>query len=74
VGNIGSAEHLDYTVIGRNVNLAQRLEANCEPGKVLISEVTYQLVKDSVEITDTKEIPLKGFLNPVKVCTVRGLK
>ena len=74
VGNIGSAEHLDYTVIGRNVNLAQRLEANCEPGKILISDVTYQMVKDSVEITDTREIPLKGFVNTVKVCTVRGLK
>jgi adenylate cyclase len=74
VGNIGSAEHLDYTVIGRNVNLAQRLEASCEPGKILISDVTYQMVKDSVEITDTREIPLKGFVNTVKVCTVRGLK
>jgi adenylate cyclase len=74
VGNIGSAEHLDYTVIGRNVNLAQRLEANCEPGKVLISDATYQIVKDSVEISDTREIPLKGFADKVKVCTVRGLK
>lgn len=74
VGNIGSREHLDYTVIGRNVNLAQRLEANCEPGKILISDATYQMVKDSVEITDMREIPLKGFVNTVKVCTVRGLK
>ncbi|MFA6217851.1 MAG: adenylate/guanylate cyclase domain-containing protein [Candidatus Omnitrophota bacterium] len=74
VGNIGSREHLDYTVIGSNVNLAQRLEANCEPGKVLISEATYQMVKDIVEITDMREIPLKGFANTVKVCTVQGLK
>ena len=74
VGNIGSAEHLDYTVIGSNVNLAQRLEANCEPGKVLISEATYQAAKDVVEISDTREIPLKGFAVPVKVCTVAGLK
>ncbi|MFA5117433.1 MAG: adenylate/guanylate cyclase domain-containing protein [Candidatus Omnitrophota bacterium] len=74
VGNIGSREHLDYTVIGRNVNLAQRLEANCEPGEVLISDDTYQIVKDKVEISDTREIPLKGFVNPVRVCTVIGLK
>jgi adenylate cyclase len=74
VGNIGSREHLDYTVIGRNVNLAQRLEANCEPGKVLISDATYQMVKDKVEISDAREIPLKGFVDKVKVCTVRGLK
>ncbi len=74
VGNIGSTEHLDYTVIGRNVNLAQRLEANCEPGKVLISDATYQMVKDRVEIIDTREIPLKGFAEKVKVCTLGGLK
>jgi class 3 adenylate cyclase len=74
VGNIGSAEHLDYTVIGSNVNLAQRLEANCEPGKVLISDATYQIVKDKFEISGTREIPLKGFANTVKVCTVTGLK
>ncbi len=74
VGNIGSAEHLDYTVIGRNVNLAQRLEANCEPGKVLISDATYQMVKDKVEVEDAREIALKGFAEAVKVCTVRALK
>lgn len=74
VGNIGSREHLDYTVIGRNVNLTQRLEANCEPGKILISDATYQMVRKNVEITDTREIPLKGFVNRVKVCTARGLK
>jgi adenylate cyclase len=74
VGNIGSREHLDYTVIGRNVNLAQRLEANCEPGKILISDSTYEIIKDAVEITDSREIPLKGFTEAVKVCTVGGLK
>jgi len=71
VGNIGSAEHLDYTVIGRNANLAQRLEANCEPGKILISEDTYRLVKGRVEVSDTRDIPLKGFAHTVKVHTVR---
>jgi len=71
VGNIGSTEHLDYTVIGRNVNLAQRLEANCEPSKVLISDATYQLVKERVDIADTREIPLKGFAERVKVHTIR---
>ncbi len=74
VGNIGSREHLDYTVIGSNVNLAQRLEANCEPGKVLISDATYQMVRDAVEITAVREIPLKGFSKLVKVYTVLGLK
>jgi class 3 adenylate cyclase len=71
VGNIGSTEHLDYTVIGSNVNLAQRLEANCEPGKVLISDATYQMVRDRIEILDTREIALKGFANKVKVHTVK---
>lgn len=74
VGNIGSDAHLDYTVIGKNVNLAQRLESSCEPGKILISDSTYQMVKDKINVTGFREISLKGFARPVKVYEVAGLK
>jgi class 3 adenylate cyclase len=74
VGNIGSDQHLDYTVIGKNVNLAQRLESTCDPGKILISDSTYQMIKDKVEIADSREVSLKGFARPIKVCSILKLK
>ena len=52
VGNFGSQDRLDYTVIGNGVNLASRLESSSEANKILISEDTYLLVKDEF---DTKE-------------------
>ncbi len=67
VGNIGSEEHLDYTAIGQNVSLASRLEAVCEPGRILISDATCQLVKDEIDVEDYREIFVKGFSKAVKV-------
>ncbi|MBN2119546.1 MAG: adenylate/guanylate cyclase domain-containing protein [Candidatus Omnitrophica bacterium] len=74
VGNIGSYEHLDYTVVGKNVNLAKRLESACEPGKILISDFTYQMVRDKIVAENLYEVSLKGFVEPVKVCSVVGLR
>jgi class 3 adenylate cyclase len=74
IGNIGSEAHLEYTIIGKNVNLAQRLEASCEPGKIMISDSTYQMVKDKIDATDFREVSLKGFAREIKVCSIQGLK
>ena len=48
VGNIGTPERLDYTAIGPSVNLANRLQANAEPGQILLSAAVYKRAKDHV--------------------------
>ena len=49
VGNFGSAERMDYTIIGAEANLAARLESIAEPGGIVMSYETYALVSDHIE-------------------------
>lgn len=60
VGNMGSDFRMDYTAIGDTVNTAARLEANAQKGQVLLSDATYQLVKDRVEATDLGILSVKN--------------
>lgn len=70
VGNFGARGRMDYTAIGRQVNIAARLQVSCEPGKVLISHPTWVLVRDEVPCTAKGEIQVKGTRDPVKVYEV----
>lgn len=72
IGNIGSKERLDYTAIGDTVNLAARLEANAKPGQILISEATYERVKDKFSFTPLEPIKVKGKEKPVNIYQVEG--
>ncbi|MEW9698530.1 CHASE2 domain-containing protein [Paenibacillus sp. SI8] len=73
VGNIGSEDlRLDYTAIGDTVNLSARLESNAKPGQILISELTYERVKDLFLIEPIGEIKVKGKEKPVMVYEVLG--
>jgi len=74
VGNIGSHRRMDYTAIGDDVNLAQRLEDMAEGGKILISESTYNLVKDIVEVNKLEPVKVKGRTQAVQVYEVIGVK
>ncbi|MBD2837569.1 adenylate cyclase [Pseudomonas sp. JM0905a] len=70
VGNFGADTRMDYTIIGREVNLASRLESASDAGEILISHETYSLVKDVIMCRDKGQINVKGFSRPVQIYQV----
>ena len=70
IGNFGSKSRMDYTAIGKQVNLAARLQADCEPGRILISHSTQALIQDGITCEPRGEIQVKGLRDPVKIYEV----
>ena len=66
VGNFGSVQRVDYTVLGSPVNLAARLEAACSPQEILVSPETKGLVSEVFDFEEKKPIKLKGFSDTIK--------
>jgi adenylate cyclase len=72
VGNFGSDERMDYTIIGKQVNLANRLQAVAQPGEILIGEETWLLVRDMFRCIAKKPVQAKGFERPIQTYAVTG--
>ena len=70
VGNFGSKDRLDYTIIGGEVNLASRLESNAEVGQILISHETYALIRKDILCKKKEEITVKGISHKIQTYQV----
>src|SRR6185369_5796246 len=60
------------TIIGSEVNLAQRLEQAADPGGILISSETHALVEREIEAVEQQPLHVKGFQEAVRAYAVRG--
>ncbi len=76
VGNMGSESRMDYTLMGDNVNLGARLEGTNKvyTTSIIISEYTYEQVKDRVITRELDIIKVKGKAKPVRIYELMGLK
>src|SRR6202165_5229937 len=65
VGNFGSSDRMDYTIIGAEANLAARLQSIAEPGGIVISYETFALVSDVITAHALPPITMKGISREV---------
>jgi adenylate cyclase len=65
VGNFGSADRMDYTIIGAEANLAARLQSIAEPGGIVISYETFALVRDIAKAHPLPPIVMRGISREV---------
>jgi class 3 adenylate cyclase len=71
LGSVGSADRLDYTALGSNVNLCWRLCSQAGAREILMSEATYRRVADLIAADPADPLSVKGFASPVAAYRMR---
>ena len=74
VGNFGSEDRMDYTIIGAEANLAARLQSIAQPGGIVLSYETFMLVREMVRARALEPITLKGIAYPFVPYAVEGIE
>jgi class 3 adenylate cyclase len=76
IGNVGTAERLDWTAIGDVVNTASRIEKNCHPGSILISQemrdVVIALNHPEIQYGNVFPLTVKGKREELMVCHIQN--
>ena len=67
VGTFGSEGRATYTAIGLQTNIAARIQAECDPGWILLSQASWHLIKDTVRCEERGEAEVKGVHFPIKM-------
>jgi len=76
VGNFGSVDRMDYTIIGAEANLAARLQSIAEPGGIVVSYEAFALAREIIEAHALPPITMKGISRevvPYSIDSVRDI-
>jgi len=74
MGNMGSEDHMDYTVIGDNINIAARMCGIAQPGMVLASKAIAEAIGDQALMKDQHPVMVKGKDQPIGIAEVVSVK
>jgi adenylate cyclase len=74
MGNMGSEDHMDYTVIGDNINIAARLCGVAQPGQVLVSKIIVDEVGGQATWRELAPVMVKGKDHPITIAEAIAVK